>query len=494
MKFVNRRHELRTLNAFYKQKSAGLLIMYGRRRIGKTSLLSHWVDTLPNKDALNKNGNPLFWTATTHGSAHQLRDFSQALLRADPRFTSSPTPDFTFGDWAAAFEHLSNLAAQHTPTNPFLVIIDEFTYLVQSDPAIVSVLQKVWDHTLSKSPNLRLILSGSLVGIMERDVLSAQSPLYGRATLLIKLRPLLFGTYHEIFPSWSPAERVGAYAISGGVPAYIDLFTRAAHFTQGLHDYYLAPGSVVLNDAALLLHDRLHEPYIYESVLSAIANGFHTWNDIARMAGVPEGSLGHYIQTLQALEMVEKRNPVLADMGGRKSHYYVKDPFLRFYYRFIIPHRTAIERGDTTRVLKIISEDLRAFIGTYVFEELCREWVSAEADAGTLGFVPEQIGSFWTQHRGDAVQLDVVACSRRTKRLLIGEAKWGNDPVPRNVITDLINRSQRMPQVAEGWETQYILFAREGFTEASQQTATELGIRLITLPALELGLTRAATA
>jgi uncharacterized protein len=492
MKFVNRRLERKVLDTFYKQKRAGLLVLYGRRRIGKTSLLSHWIDTLPHKRSSGEPDNVLFWTATTYGTAYQLRDFSQALLRVDPRFTSLPAPDFTFSDWAAAFEHLHNLATQHTAEKPFLAIIDEFTYLVQTDPAVVSVLQKVWDHTLSKSPNLRLVLSGSLVGIMEQEVLSAQSPLYGRATLLMKLRPLLFGTFREIFPAWSPAERVAAYAICGGVPAYIDLFTRSTQFNQGLRDYYLVPGSVALNDPTLLLNDRLHEPYVYESVLSAVANGFHTWSDIARMAGIPDGSLGHYLQTLQALEMVERRDPVFVEAGGRKGRYYVKDPFLRFYYRFIVPHRTAIERGDTNRALRVISLDLRAFIGTYVFEELCREWVSVQADSDKLGFLPEQIGSFWAQHRSGAVQLDIVAGSRREKQLFVGEAKWGNEPVPRNVLTDLIARSQRMPQVAEGWKTQYALFAREGFTEATQQAASELGARLVTLPELELALAKSA--
>ncbi len=139
-----------------------------------------------------------------------------------------------------------------------------------------------------------------------------------------------------------------------------------------------------------------------------------------------------------------------------------------------------------------IVSDLRAYIGTNVFEELCREWVFYEADRGHLGFLPEEVGSFWAQQRGHSVQLDVVAASRRSKRLLIGEAKWGDRPVPREVLTDLVKRSQRMPQVAEGWQTQYILFARAGFTDATRDAARALNARLVDLSELEQGLRASA--
>lgn len=485
MKFVDRRLELKQLEAFYRREKAGLLVLYGRRRVGKTSLLSHWLEqqTTPQQT--------LFWTATTQGIQYQLRDFSQALMGLDPRLSHAPTPDFTFPTWDAAFGYLADLAALHTPRAPLVVVMDEFTYLVQSDPAIVSLLQRVWDHRLVRVNSLRLILSGSLVGIMEKKVLSGQSPLYGRATSLMRLRPLAFGSLAEIFPTWAPAERVAAYAICGGIPSYLALFAEAPSFTRGLRDHCLTPGSLFFNDAALLLNERLNDPFVYSSVLGAVASGFHAWADIARMASVPEHHLGHYLQTLQALGMVERRDPVLAEAGGRRGRYHVCDPFLRFYYRFLVPHRTALERGDMTRVTQTIHEDLRAFIGAYVFEELCREWVSVEAEQGSLGFLPEQVGAYWHQKR-PAVQLDVVAASRRDKRLFIGEAKWGDKPVAREVLTGLIERSQRMPLVAEGWATQYALFARAGFTDATTVAAKTLGARLVTLEQIERTLTGAA--
>jgi AAA+ ATPase superfamily predicted ATPase len=483
VKFVNRQRELQALDHFYTFHKSALMILYGRRRVGKTSLLSYWLN---QRDI----PNALFWTATTHSAVYQLRDFSQALTRFDPRFTAPPADDFAFRDWEAALSHVAEIA-DLSPT-PLVVIVDEFTHLLRSDPALSSVLQIAWDHRLSQLPNLRLVLTGSLVGLMERDVLSGRAPLYGRATSLLRLRPLSFGTLKEIFPDWPPAERVAAYAVCGGVPAYLDLFATSSGFAEGL-GRCLTPGSVMLTDPALLLHDQLHEPYVYESVLAAIANGFHTWSEIAKMAGVAEGSLGFYLKTLQALELVERRDPVLSSPTSRRSRYYVRDPFLRFYYRFIIRHITAIERDDVGQIIRAMSEELRAFIGTYVFEELCREWVYAEADSGALGFSPEAVGSFWTRRRGQAVQLEVVAASPRDKRLFIGEAKWGAGNVERNVLTDLVARSQRMPQTVEpGWRVQYGLFAREGFTDATVRAAKEMGARLVDLSELEDRLTEAA--
>lgn len=476
MRFVDRRQELQALERFWHAPDAGLMILLGRRRVGKTSLLTHFLEDDSAPDAL-------YWTATTHGTAFQLRNFSQNLLRYASRFGVPQATDFVFPDWEAAFRFLADTVAQ--ADEPQFMVLDEFTYLIRNDPAITSVVQKVWDHHLSRQSQLKLVLTGSLVGMMEREALSYQAPLYGRATALLRLRPLPFAALNELFGERTAAERVAIYAVTGGVPAYLALFDRVPSFARALQEECFGPGSIMLTDPALILHEQLQEPQIYESVLSVVASGSHTWNDIASMAGVPESSLGHYLKILQELELLERRDPVLVRPGGRQGRYYVRDHFLRFYYRFVVPHITAIERGYLTAVVNQISADLRAFIGTYVFEELCREWVLAAAAANDLGFHPEVIGSYWRRYRGAGVQLDVVAANKHEKRLFIGEAKWGTGLVSRKVLTDLVQRSQRMPQVAEGWTVDYALFAREGFSDATREAASEMGARLISLSEME---------
>jgi len=476
MRFVGRRRELQTLESFYQSPEAGLLILYGRRRIGKTRLVTQFLET-------HSDDPSFYWVATTHSESFQLRDFSQAIMVHDPRMSGPPTEDFTFSGWQAALEHLAGVV--ELDDRPHLIVLDEFTYLLRNEPAISSVFQKAWDHRLSRIPQMKLILTGSLIGMMAREVFSYQAPLYGRAIAQIRLRPLPYVAIHELFPERSADERVAILGVTGGVPAYLELFTRTKDFVSGLSDQCLAPSSVMLTDPAVILYEQLQEPQTYESILSAIASGFHQWSEIAKMAGVSNTALGHYLQILQELEFIEKREPVLAKPTSKRGRYYVSDHFLRFYYRFIVPQLGAIERGYQETAAAKIQAELRAFLGLHVFEELCREWVWAAAASGQLGFMPETVGSYWRRYRGKGVQLDVVAAAPREKGLLIGEAKWGRQPLSRNLLTDLIQRSQRMPQVAEGWQTHYVLFAREGFTEALQEYADSIDALLVSLDQIE---------
>jgi hypothetical protein len=476
MKFVGRKRELRTLEKLLQSPEAGLLILYGRRRVGKTWLVTHFLEQHPNTPSF-------YWMATTHHEAYQLRDFSQAVLRHDPRLSSPPTPDFTFASWEDALHHLADVVALDTQSH--LLVLDEFTYLLRNEPAISSVFQKVWDHRYSKVPQLKLVLTGSLIGMMARQVISYQAPLYGRATSQMRLRPLPYAALLELFPERTAVERVTIYGVTGGIPAYLELFTRAADFTTALQEHGLDSGSILLSDPPVILYEQLQNAETYESVLSAVASGFHQWSDIAKMASVTETALGHYLKTLQELEIIEKREPIFSKPTSKRGRYHMRDHFLRFYYRFIVPQLGNIARGYQEAATAKIEAELPSFLGLHVFEEFCQEWVWAAAMAGQIDFTPEVVGSYWRVHRSKGVQLDVVAAAPREKKLLIGEAKWSQDTLSRRLLTDLIRRSQRMPQVAEGWTTQYVLFAREGFTEALRQEARARKAILVSLDELE---------
>lgn len=474
--FVGRHIELQALDRFLHAPQAGLAILYGRRRVGKTALLEHWLSRGPRE--------ALYWTATMKGAAALLRDFSQAVLRGDPRFTAPILENFNFASWEAALDRLGDIA--EASPGPYVVVLDEFTYLLAAYPPVASVLQVAWDRRLSKIGPLRLILTGSSIGLMERHVLAGNAPLYGRASFALQLHPLPYATFVEVFSDWSADERVAAYAVTGGVPAYLAPLARGKSFVEGLRDFALVPGSLYLNDPLLLLHEQLHDTAAYVSILQAIARGAHTWTDIAREALIAPNHVGYYVKNMEALRLVSGRVPVLAGPTQRRRgvRYHIQDPFLRFYFRFVEPHLSDLERGRAGRAVQTIREDLRAFVGKYVFEELCREWVIDAAEAGLVDFLPETTGSYWTQ-TDQPVELDIVAASRRAKRLLIGEAKWGDKPVAEKVLTDLLERSQRMPQVAQGWQTDYVLFGRKGFTPALTRLAATRGVRLVTLVDIE---------
>ncbi len=479
MNFVGRERELQTLENFYHSANAGLLILYGRRRIGKTSLIARFLDR-------HQDTPTFYWVATTHNEAYQLRDFSHAIMHHDPRIAHPPTQNFTFAKWEDALNHLVDIVV--LSESPSIIVLDEFTYLLRNQPAISGVFQKVWDQRLSQIPQLKLVLTGSLIGMIARQLFSYQAPLYGRATAQIRLRPLPYAAVQELFPERQADERVAIYGVTGGVPAYLDFFTRTTDFVAALRDHCLVPGSMMMSDPAVIIYEQLQEPQTYESILSAISFGYHQWSGIAKMVGLPDTALGHYLKVLQELELVERREPALAKPKSKSGRYYMRDHFLRFYYRFIVPQIGIIERGYQEAAANKIDAELRPFLGEHVFEALCREWVWTVAMNGQLPFIPEFVGSYWRTYRGKGVQLDVVAALPREKKLFIGEAKWGRGLLGRRLLTDLIKRSQRMPQVAEGWSVQYALFARDGFTDALRQEATETNTLLISLAELEAAL------
>ena len=212
MNFVGRNKELGILRQMLASPKAEFAIVYGRRRIGKTRLMTAFLEQNPNIPAM-------YWMATTHNEVFQLRDFSRAIWQHDSRLSDVAAFDFSFQDWEDALYHLADLVEQDG--RPHLIILDEFTYLLRNQPAISSVFQKVWDHRFSHIPQLKLILTGSHIGMMAREVFSYQAPLYGRSTVQMRLRPLSYGALCDLFPARDATERVAIYAVTGGVPAYM---------------------------------------------------------------------------------------------------------------------------------------------------------------------------------------------------------------------------------------------------------------------------------
>ncbi|MEZ4733400.1 MAG: ATP-binding protein [Caldilineaceae bacterium] len=472
MQFVAREMELNLLNNLYVRRGAQFLILYGRRRIGKTSLLTHW---------LAQSDRPhLYWMATQTSTTNQLRNFSQALFGfLNPGAAIDPT--FSYASWVAAFIEVARVA--NDPTAPRLVIVlDEFTYVMQANPEVPSLLQQAWDHHLKES-NLLLILSGSLAGIIQRTALDYQSPLYGRATARLRLQGLSFGALAELLPRYRTDQRVAVYAITGGVPAYIELFDDQLNIIENLRQRIVTPANVMLTDAVFLLHEQLDDPRNYMAIIEAIANGAHTLAEIAKMTGLDTSNLTKYIGVLRDLGYLERQAPATLHHPERskQGRYTITDPYLRFYFRFLAPNLSLIERGMVRQTVSLLSDHLADFIGTHTFEELCRTWVAMAADWGQFPFLPERVGSFWSRE----AQVDVVAINWRTKQLLLGECKWLREDVGRNVARTLLEKRDKVVPKEGEWQVYYALFARHGFTEAAQSAAASAAMQLVTLTQME---------
>ena len=474
MDFFGRDLELSLLNDVYQRPGAQFLILYGRRRVGKTRLITQWsrgIDT------------PVFyWMASQTSAANQLRGFSQALFQfLNPGARIEPT--FSYTSWDAAFAEIGRAAADKR----LVVVLDEFTYVMQADSEVPSLIQRAWDHQL-KGSNVFLILTGSLAGIIQRTALDYQAPLYGRATARLKLQPLSFAALADMLPHYTSEQRVAVYTITGGIPAYVELFSDQLNILQNLRQRILTPANTMLEDAVFLLREQLSEPGNYIAILEAIASGFHRLSEIATMAGIARTNISKYLGVLQELGYVERQVPatVRRPEKSRQGRYVITDAYLRFYFRFIKPYLADIARGRTRQAVSLLHDHLLDFIGTHTFEELCRAWVDDMAEMDQLPFLPAHTGSFWSRQ----AQVDVVAINWRTKNILLGECKWGQKPVGRDVIQALVNKTDKVLPGSVTWQVHYAFFARQGFTDAAQQLAAEHNALLITLSQIEADMGR----
>lgn len=450
--FIGRKRELELLQDEWSEERASLLILYGRRRVGKTRLLTHWIET--------SGAHALYWVADPTSSLDQLRSFSQALYNFSG--AGSVSEEFTFATWPNAFLQVERMAQDHR----IVIIIDEFTYLLESEPGIAGILQNAWDHHLKKS-NLLLILSGSHIGMMERSLLSYQAPLYGRATSLLKLQQLPFSTTRLFFSNYKPDERVAVYTMLGGIPAYWELFNPEKSLDTNIRKVFLGGMKLLQDEPRLLLQDFVTELHNYVAIFRALANGYRTPKEIGDYVGIPDKNVPAYLSNLINTGFVERRVPVGAPESSRAGRHFITDPFLRFYYRFLTRRQAQLTLGVQDQALAEIKKHLVDFIGTHTWEELCREWLLRASTKARLPFLPDQVGSAWTKQ----AQVDVVGINSMDKTILLGECKWDRHPIKREVLEGLVEKTDKIVPKEGKWTVYYLGFARMGWTEDAQQYA-----------------------
>jgi AAA+ ATPase superfamily predicted ATPase len=467
---IDRESELEELNLLLAEPRASLLAVTGRRRLGKTTLLAHWAQA---------SGQPyLYWVASRAPDAILLREFSQLVWRQAHPGDEMPA-DFSYDTWESAFRQTARLAEDRR----FIVILDEFPYAVESNHALPSILQNAWDHSL-KPTRVLMVLCGSYIGMMEQ-LMHYQAPLYGRMVGPLRVAPLPFSALQAFFPRYSAEQRVAVYAMLGGVPAYLERFDDGVSLADNVRRHLFRETGLFRVDPDYLLQDAVREPQQYLAVLLAIAAGQHRPVDIASMAGMKSANhLDPYLVRLRDLGFIRRETPAtvppVKQATARNARYVLEDNYLRFYFRFIWPERGLLEQRLYDRVWATIEEGLRGFVGLNAFEELSRQWVLHQARLGKLPFLPEQVGSHWSPE----AQVDVVAISWREKAILLGEAKWGPDPVGQAVIRELAAKSEKVAP-GEDWQVHYAFFARSGFTEPAQAEARRLGASLVDLARLD---------
>jgi len=485
--FVDREAELAFLNAILERErptAAQFVLLYGRRRVGKTVLLRHWAE---------RSGLPhTYWAAEKEPAALQRRKLFARVLGVEPAQAA------TFDSWADCWQAIAAFLGDQR----HILILDEFTYAAVADPATLSSLQHAWDQHF-KSSRLVLVLCGSHVHTME-TLQARQSPLFGRLTGQWRLRPLSFPALGEFLPEWPVEERVAAYAVVGGVPAYLEWLDPALSLSDNIREVILSPGSMFVAEPAFLLYDEVREPSTHLAILKAIGAGNHTLSEIANAALVGKAHLSAYLARLRELRLVERRLPVTVPPARRRrarcGRYHLSDPYFRFYFRFIAPNQDEVAYRPE-QVLPHIREGLRAFVGLTAFEELSRQWVSEKGRAGKLPFEVQEVGSHWSRGVQDFGELsravDVVGVNWAERAILLGECKWGAGAVDRSVVRELIEAKtskvlKQLPDEGTGWRVHYAFFARAGFTDAARAVGEAVRARLVDLATLDRDLRGAA--
>jgi AAA+ ATPase superfamily predicted ATPase len=456
--FVDRESELEALNSLLARSGAQFAVVYGRRRVGKTTLIIEWA---------RRSGLPfVYWVAARESSTLLLRSFSQAVYNhTHPDAPADPL--FTYPTWEMALHEAAALGQD----GRMILVMDEFPYVAQSESALPSLLQNAWDRDF-KPTQIVLVLAGSQVGLMI-DLLGYHAPLYGRMTAQLDLKPLPFRALARFFPRYTAAERVAVYAILGGVPAYLEKFSDDVSLSQNVREQIFSVLNIFQNEALFLLQDEVREVTNYLAVIRAIGEGAHTLAAITKTSGLAKNHASTYLARLQDLAFIQREVPVTVPPNRRttQGRYVLADAYLRFYFRFIAPSRALLEQRLYNRLWELIAEEMRAFVGMTAFGELCRTWTVQQAAGGNLPFIPDAVGRHWSTD----CEIDVAAINWRQKQILLGECKWSTDPLGRGVIKDLIeDRAPRVLERLEGkWQTYYAFFARAGFTDAAQEEAAK---------------------
>lgn len=488
-KFIGRQEELDVFDRLWKSQDAELIILYGRRRVGKTRLLTHWIHQH------HRQQPGLYWMAEPTSAVDQLRSFSQAIANySDPE---EPAPlDFTYANWEQAFRQVSLLAKGER----MALFIDEITYLIDINPKIVGTLQKVWDHRL-KEANLLLAFSGSQRDVMEKNLLDYHAPLYGRATSILKLQPLPFGVTAQYFPAYTPEERVFLYTIWGGIPAYWERIDPQRTVLENLQTQLLPSNAWMLDEPRLLLQDFLTDMGNYVGIMRAMAYGSHSLKDIGEHNGLSSTHMTSYLGVLRETDFVDRIVPVTQrEEKSRLGRYVITDPYLRFYFRFLAAYQSKLAMGQQNLVLQAIKELLPAFVEANTWRELCQEWLLRASDQGELPFSVSAVGGEWKRK----FLVEVAGIDEENRSIILGCAHWKEGPVDLEAILNLAQHTKSILPRTENWRIYYVGFSAYGWTERAKTEAIKAvssertsrtrweieGIRLLDLKQVDTDLTR----
>ena len=449
-RFVDRDAELDQLTECYRSETADFVVIYGRRRLGKSELV---------RQSIADRDDAVYYQAVESTAQNQLEQF------VDTAIASFPVLQNVRRDWEALLEVLGEDDA--------IVVIDEFPFLIEEDDSLPSRIQRVWDTALQET-KMTLVLVGSSISVMEDKVLSGSAPLYGRRTATIDLKPLSVADTRQFFPEYDPETAIIAWSIYGGTPHYLQTITPDKQLDTNVQQAILSERGLLYSEPEFLLRTELRQPNTYFSILRALAFGRRTPNEIADMAGVDAGSLSTYLQKLRRLRLVERHIPVTeSPTTSKRGRYRIAEPLFRFWFRFVYGNQDQLRILDDDAYDELVAPELADYVSP-LFERLCQRALPNLIDRQFRA-----IGHWWFKEH----ELDVLGLT--DEGLVTGECKFTSQPVSEGVLTDLERTSSEVQwgEAPPDGETLYVLFCRSGYTDDLELTAdTRADVVLFDLP------------
>ncbi|MEE0057276.1 MAG: ATP-binding protein [[Bacteroides] pectinophilus] len=451
--FIGRERELASLNEFYEKDGIGMTVIYGRRRIGKSTLITEFV----------KDKKTIFYTATKVGKNRNLELFSRQVVD----LFMPGVENISFNTIEAVFDFID----KNVKDDKLVLVIDELPYWAEKDDALLSVLQKYID-TIWNDKNLKIILCGSALSFMEKKVLSEKSPLFGRRDSQIKLEAFSYLDAAEFVPDYSNEDKAICYGITGGVARYLAMIDPEKSIDENIVRLFFRTDGYLYDETRNLLTQEFSDISIVNNIVEQIASGENTLNIIAGKIGEKEQTVLYSLDKLINVGLVEKKKCITDEKNKKKTQYVLKDYMFKFWYEFIPKATSVIEIGQgELYYTKVVKPALHSFMGT-VFEDMCRYYTLKQGIEGAYGCFITSVGSWWGTEsitdknggvRTQSTDIDVVAISEIDKKAVIGECKFKNEKIDKGVYETLIRRGKLI--TAKYKVSKYIFFSLSGYTD-----------------------------
>ena len=444
-KFIDRYEEQEFLNDEYKKDTSSLVVLYGRRRIGKTALITEF----------GKDKEILYFLASEESERENLNAFKNLVAE----FTNNELlKHASIDSWDLIFKTLINSNIEKKK----LIIIDEFQYLGKTNTAFPSIFQRIWD-TILKEKNAMVILCGSLISMMEAQTLSYSSPLYGRRTGQIKLQQIKFQHYHEFFNDKNRKELIEYYSVTGGVPKYIEVFYDSKDIYSSIKNNVLSKQSFLYEEPMFLLQNEVSEIGSYFSIIKTIAAGNQKLSKIATALEIKQTSITKYLQTLISLDILERQVPITEENPekSKRGLYKIKDNFLAFWFQFVYPNKSFIETERVDFVMNKIKSNFIDNHVAHIYEDICIEKMWTLNAENTWNFNFDKVGRFWN----NTTEIDVVAFDSTGNDIIFGECKYTEKKMDTDIFYLLLEKSKEVIWKNNNRREWFVLFSINGFTD-----------------------------